>query len=196
MSDRRPTLLSRREAMQRVIELAGCAMTVAELGLVMPSMAEATNGDPFFLSHDQFDDLACVVDLMIPATDTPGALEAGVPRFMDRMLADWASEESRGTLMRAIREVQDRAEALHGRPLSKQSAEQQLAALQRIDREAYESGDDASPYRQLKALILFSYYSSEIGASVELRYNPVPGDYPGCVPLDAVGRAWNEHWGM
>lgn len=41
-----------------------------------------------------------------------------------------------------------------------------------------------------KRLVLVGYYTSEAGATEELRYEAVPGRYDGCLPVAEVGRAW------
>jgi hypothetical protein len=46
-------------------------------------------------------------------------------------------------------------------------------------------------FRTMKELTLLGYYSSEIGATRELRYARVPGRFDGCVPFATVGRAWS-----
>ena len=46
-------------------------------------------------------------------------------------------------------------------------------------------------FKEFKALIIFSYYSSEEGASIELKYDRIPGEYAECIPLDSVGRSWS-----
>jgi hypothetical protein len=45
-------------------------------------------------------------------------------------------------------------------------------------------------FRLLKELVLLGYYTSEAGATRELRYAAVPGAFRGCVPLAEIGRAW------
>jgi hypothetical protein len=42
----------------------------------------------------------------------------------------------------------------------------------------------------MKELTLVGYYTSEPGATQELRHEKVPGRYQGCVPLSEIGRAW------
>jgi hypothetical protein len=42
----------------------------------------------------------------------------------------------------------------------------------------------------MKELTLVGYYTSEPGATQELRHEPVPGRYQACVPLSEIGRAW------
>jgi hypothetical protein len=41
----------------------------------------------------------------------------------------------------------------------------------------------------MKELTLLGYYTSEAGATRELRYDAVPGRYDGCVARDAASRA-------
>ena len=49
----------------------------------------------------------------------------------------------------------------------------------------------ATPFfRMMKELTLLGYYTSEAGATRELRYVPVPGRYDGCVPFTTIGRTW------
>ena len=54
-------------------------------------------------SPDQFALLEQVTEVMIPATDTPGAIGAGVPAFMRQMLAEWGSPETRAAHHRRAR---------------------------------------------------------------------------------------------
>lgn len=44
--------------------------------------------------------------------------------------------------------------------------------------------------RTMKELTVLGYYTSEIGATKELRYIRVPGRFDGCVPLTANDRTW------
>ena len=43
----------------------------------------------------------------------------------------------------------------------------------------------------IKDLTVIGYFSSESGATQELRYNPVPGRFNGDVPFSEVGRRWS-----
>ncbi len=45
-------------------------------------------------------------------------------------------------------------------------------------------------FRMMKELTIVGYYTSEVGATQELRLNLVPGRYDACVPYDQIGRAW------
>jgi hypothetical protein len=46
-------------------------------------------------------------------------------------------------------------------------------------------------WRTMKELTLVGYYTSEPGATKELRYEATPARYDACVPLAKIGRAWS-----
>ncbi|HUG39845.1 MAG TPA: gluconate 2-dehydrogenase subunit 3 family protein [Longimicrobiales bacterium] len=45
-------------------------------------------------------------------------------------------------------------------------------------------------FRTMKELTVVGYYTSEVGATVELRHEAVPGRHEGCIPYERVGRTW------
>jgi hypothetical protein len=45
-------------------------------------------------------------------------------------------------------------------------------------------------FRTMKELTVLGYYTSQIGATKELRYVQVPGRFNGCVPFKTIGRTW------
>jgi len=191
-----PARLTRREALQGAIAMLGGSIAVSQLAPLASALADERQAAPRFLDDELFAVVERTVDLVIPETDTPGALGARVHYFIDSMLADWANDSSREIFSRAIRQIDESARRQHGQAFVALDAGQQFALLEAIDRDAYEQDDADVPFRKLKELILLGYYSSEIGASVELRFNPIPGPSTGCVPLADIGRAWYKHGGF
>src|SRR6478735_3660176 len=47
-------------------------------------------------------------DVIMPRTDTPGALDAGVPDFIERILAWWDTTEERDRCLRALAAIETR----------------------------------------------------------------------------------------
>lgn len=188
--------LTRRDALKGAIALVGGAASATTLAPVAHALMADDDYSPAFLSKREFALLEHVVDLMIPETDTPGALGAGVHRFIDMMLAEWADERSATTVVRALREIDEQALDAHGVPFAELDDATRFLVLERIDTEAYAGIAAVSPYVTLKKLILLGYYTSEPGATVELIYDPIPGEYEGCVPLADIGRAYYKHWGI
>ena len=53
------------------------------------------------------------------------------------------------------------------------------------------SGASQRPFfLTLRELVTIGYFTSKPGATVALRYDPIPGAYHGCVPLKEIGRGW------
>jgi gluconate 2-dehydrogenase gamma chain len=58
--------------------------------------------------------LDVVAELIIPATDTPGAREAGVPQFIDRALANYYDKAQVEQLVGGLNRMDADARAAHG----------------------------------------------------------------------------------
>ncbi len=86
------------------------------------------------------------------------------------------------------------ARAVHGSDFTALAPQQQVALLTVYDQEAAvaRGQDSASPhfFTDLEDLVTVGYFTSEPGATVALRYEPVPGAYHGTVLLAEIGRAW------
>jgi gluconate 2-dehydrogenase gamma chain len=157
--------------------------------LVIPAGALAQTSPtltwtPKALSAEQARTLDVVAELIIPATDTPGARAAGVPQFVDRALADFYDATDGARFKAGLDQIDRDARASHGAAFVALTGAQQLALLTRYDTEGMAS------FRALKELVTIGYFTSELGATIALRYDPVPGEYRGCVPLKEIGRGW------
>ena len=78
-----------------------------------------------------------LVDLILPDTDTPGARAAGVPAFIDTLLADWMDDGERDRFLAGLADVDARADAAHGKRFVDLEPDQQVAILTALDAEAY-----------------------------------------------------------
>ncbi len=66
------------------------------------------------------------------------------------------------------------------------------ANVKRADTLRRATGPQPTPFfRTFKELTVVGYYTSQIGATRELKYSRVPGRFQGCVPLKTIGRAWS-----
>ena len=131
--------------------------------------------------------LARVADLILPDTDTPGAAAVGVPDKMAEMFRDWASAETQDSWNGVIDAID--ATAGEGGFLAL-SSQAQFAALEAFDAANIQPQDN--PYRGFKAMIVDAYYATEVGATEELRFELVPGEWRACVPFADIGRAWYQ----
>lgn len=170
--------------------LAGISLLMG--GTLSPSAVKAIEATVLTVSTDRFQSfttkqvpvLQAVIDTILPETDTASATGAGVDRYIDHMIASVLSEAEGNT----IKSFLDEFLKSHPQFLSL-SAEEQHQALSAVDAKLWEDTPFAANYRSLKELTLIGYYTSEIGASIELEYDPVPGPFHNG-PVSEYGRTW------
>src|SRR2546428_6495016 len=81
------------------------------------------------LDPHQNETVATIAELIIPKTDTPGAREAGVPAFLDLILADSGDEGQRETFTAGLANLDERSRALFGKDFIACSPIQQTQIL-------------------------------------------------------------------
>ena len=141
---------------------------------------------PAFFGPAEWDRLGKLADLIIPPTDTPGAVAAGVPQYIDQVLTN--NSEHRGLMRSGLEWIEDRARELYSESFVKLTEEQQIGILQPLsdqaDRHPQPSAEDlpARFFRALKNLTADGYYTSRAGLVQELGYqgNSVLSQFPGC----------------
>lgn len=172
-------MLDRRSLLGSAILLVGGVLSGAPV-LAATAKAFFTGGDRAVL------DSLC--DTMIPRTDTPGAVDAGVPAFLDALMVQWASPASQANLRKVVSGLGKTALTEMRRPFPAMPAADRTAWLARQDAALIAAKDPA--YLQFKQLVLTAYYFSEAGATKELRYELVPGVWEPAVPVTAATRTW------
>lgn len=191
--------ISRREALRRVGVLLGGAVSAPTVAGVLSGCERDNSADwtPTALSAEQNEMVDTISDIILPATDTPGASAANVNRFIDAMVGESYLPENRDQFLSGLEDVNARCQDTYDAPFVDCTSEQQRELVSQLDQETF--GDDAgefdsdSPpfFRMLKELVIIGYYTSEIGATEELKTNIVPGYYDGDVPYEEIGRSWS-----
>lgn len=140
--------------------------------------------------------LDALCDITIPDTDTPGAKKAGAPAFVLTAISHGLADCPDDALPRFKQALDNDA----GADFLTLSQAHQRQLLTPIDEAAFsrrpqrELSADLLLWKPLKSLILTAYYTSEIGASQELRYVLVPGRFDPDAPCDETTRAFSSDW--
>lgn len=185
MQDRRQIIVGLAFALGGASALAACEGDSGDAIL----QAVRPTGRLSFYTRDEFRLLGVISDVIIPRTDTPGALDVQTPGYMDAMMDAWASDETKSAHRNALRAV--RAEL--GSGFLRLPDAERRAAVAALDARAFsEQSEIGSHYRALKTLIASVYYASEPGATQDLQYELVPGRWDGDAPLTEIGRTWYE----
>lgn len=184
--------------------LGGALMLGLLVGTPLTIWNRARAGEDGDASPSEMRLLERLSDLVIPATETPGALAAAVPAFMmvalRHGLEDTAAEtgrvrmaEGRGGLPLLDQVRRDLSQRAQGDFLDLPPA-RQFAVLEAYDAEAFAPEQRDHVWRKIKGLILTGYYTSEIGGSRELHYELIPGRFDPDLPLPADNRSWSSDW--
>jgi len=150
------------------------------------------------LSPAQNEIVVAMSDVMIPATDTPGAKAAKVNEFIDLILTEWATEEEKKIFLEGLAEADRKTNALFGHGFAAASAKEQAAIVLEFDEELATLRNEKLPkqiraweltlllpfFAQMRRLTLVGYYTSSIGQEQELKVDIIPGALHGCVPAE------------
>ncbi len=145
-------------------------------------------GDPAGLSDAQAKLLGRIADLVIPRTDTPGAVDVGVPAFVALALAHGLGGTSDPKAPGAPPHND------YGAWLEATLGANPAATLPALDAAAYAKDAPPSPWKAIKGLILTGYFTSEAGATKALRYELVPGRFDPDIPLALGTKSWASDW--
>jgi hypothetical protein len=169
---------------------------------------------PTSLTPAQARTLEAAADIVMPATDTPGAREAGVAAAIDRWMGNYLPQGQVSDIRAGLDRMDADARAQFDAAFAALPPDRQLAMITRYDAESRApaqvqpigrgdtetglsnrpAGPPATPARAffplIRELVTVAYFTSQPGATKAVRYDPVPGAFHGCVPLSQIGRAW------
>ena len=143
--------ITRREALRRAAFLLGGTLSAPTiLGVLSGCRADtATVWVPRTLTPHQHDTIVAIAEIIIPTTDTPGAREAGVGRFVDAMFSQYYPPIDRLRLLDGLDAVDAQAKKQHGKQFTELSTEQQTSMVSAMDRVAFRQlpGEAGRPFR-------------------------------------------------
>jgi gluconate 2-dehydrogenase gamma chain len=161
------------------------------------------------LTKAQQELLSAIADTIIPATDTPGALAAGVPAQVSGMITNWASAETRDGIIGAMTGIDKLAAEKRGGKFAGLDAAARKTLLADFDRQALTptsakrdnpkgvAGSKKSApvvqnvgYFQLKQVVINLFYASEAASEQELLFEPVPGKFVASLKANAMTRPY------
>jgi gluconate 2-dehydrogenase gamma chain len=126
---------------------------------------------------------------IIPTTDTPGAITAGVPAFIEKLLADWGSPGDRVPILDGLAAIEARSVRDYRVPAAQATPAQQDALLTLAMNDQLPKG--AVFFEAFRQLVVTGYYTSEVGITQEREYLPVPGEYNGAFPYSQVNKVYS-----
>ena len=201
--------MNRREFLQcAAILVSGLGASQFSFSLTEEQNAFLANAPDFntravnYFSPAQREIVAAMAEVIIPRTDTPGAIDARVPAFLELMVAYWLNDEERAIFDAGLHDIETRIPVEYGKPFQQLAAAEQLQVMQALEDAAsdspwYEFGNvqreyisDAPFICQLKELTVWGFFTSKEGGSQVLRYDPMPMVVNGDTPLTLDDSSW------
>ena len=190
--------MDRRKALKNIGTGMGAIAVTPTVVSLFQSCQTATGYTPAFVAQEDFEALSNIMELIIPATDTPGAIELKLPEFLDAYVDEVWSQENQEEFTTGWTAFKTGALKASGKEkinqLTSEEWDTQLAKY--LKSESTPSADEEVAMtfaNQLRGLTVNAYKTNEyIGENV-LAYAPIPGDYKGCVDLQETtgGEAWS-----
>ena len=191
--------MKRRDAIKRTALIMGYAVSATAMAGVMNGCkADTTTPDaiwkPQFFSDTQIKNLAEATERILPKTETPGAKDVMVHRFIDELMHSIYKPEESANFKTGLEKLEAASQAAHSKSFNALEDTQKDALLTsamnaaKAEKEKNPDAENTPFFNELKELTFLGFFSSEkIGKDV-LVYDPVPGKYEGCIPLE--GNAW------
>lgn len=184
--------IDRRDALAGMVAMFGASLFApiarAATGDVTPISVGAPTAAVF--TPPQRALMTALSERVMPTTDTPGAIAAGVPEFIEKMLADWALPDDRKPILAGLDAIEARSQADYKVAGAQATPEQQDALLTLAMENQLPGG--AEFFDKFRQLVLTGYFTSEIGITKERKYLPVPGRYDGAYPYSEVNRVFSS----
>ena len=196
--------MNRRNALKSAGLLAGASIALPSILSLLQSCEGTSRPEwqPQFFTEDEAKLIGALADTILPATETPGALDVNVDIFIDTLVAKAFDTEAQKSFRAALAAFDADCEKAFGGSFVDLSTSDREACLQKAEANSGKLSPgvwgtavgERKPvgfYRSLKSTIIWAYFSSEqIGKHV-LNYDPIPGAYHGCIPVSDVGNRWS-----
>jgi hypothetical protein len=132
---------------------------------------------PKFFTQDQFAVISRLSDLIIPETDTPGALGAGVPQYIDLAVSE--EQKLRKVFTDGLPKLEKKSKTKFGSTFLEATKEQQIELLEALSitaerektRKPEKRSKDTQFFDAIKSLTADGYYTSKVGLIEELGYD-------------------------
>ena len=185
------TNIDRREALGGIAAIFGAALIPPLRRAVAQDADPGMSPQNVIFSDAQRALLDALVERIIPTTDTPGAMEAGVTGYIEMIVDEFYGPDEREGFMRDLQAADDNATDRYGAPFAGLEPEQQDAIISLAEQQQLDGAEDTF-FDTIKQLTVTGYYTSEIGMTVERVYLPVPVRYDGAYPYIDGDRLFSD----
>ena len=161
---------------------------------------------PVFFANNQFQFVSKIMDLIIPKTDIPGAIELKLPEFLDNYIVVVMNQNDKETILRRtnnfIKLILNETKKNGSMEINSNDLNTQLKKYLLATDKQIESWEEASKSQelevynyliQIRSLTLNAFRLNEYIGEKVLAYDPIPGERKVCLDLKKTtrGKRWS-----
>jgi len=179
----RPRPMERRDLLRALGSATALAILPHEaLAAWTRVAARATEATPSAFTPSQLALIGAVADTIIPRTDTPGAVDVGVPAFIDVIVSENYDDSQREAFLAGLDAIDAKARSDRGDGFASLSSDARASVLDALEGNSDRSRDPERTYWRLKSLVIHGYFTSEPVMKDVLKVVVMPGRFDGAAP--------------
>ena len=190
--------MDRRKALRNIGQGIGTIIVTPSIVSIFQRCQSSQTFNPTFFKSEDFNLISRLMEIIIPKTDIPGAIELKLPEFVDNYIDAVWDKKSKENINKSLKLFKDVAKTKFGQKPTRDLTFDELDKLldkflKSKDINSDEEKIAASFTTELRNLTINAFRTNEyIGENI-LAYQPVPGRNVGCVDLDEAtgGKAWS-----
>jgi hypothetical protein len=142
-----------------------------------------------FFNEQDLAFIAVISETILPTTETIGAIDAGVPHFIDLYVKNCYTETRKKNYLDLLKKYQV---YLTEKSIDLLKVNDALTAQMIADEisEAAEKRVYRDFIKQTKSIALKGYFTNQKAIMQNLYYKAVPGSYNGCIDFSTIGKPW------
>ena len=146
---------------------------------------------PSLLTPQRARVMEALAEVIIPATDTPGASEAGVTGFVGALVDGWLDDDDRDRFLAGLDTVDPACRERFGRPFAECGPGEQAAFVRDLDDELTRLREDTAAdetqhfFHDVKRFTITAYFTSDVGLDA-IGYRTTFRTFEGCAPLTPI----------
>lgn len=182
--------MDRRTALKGTGILLGSSVIASASGLLMQSCmekAKTTDLETIVLKKEDITTTADIITHLIPDSGIPEAVRTAIPLYIDGTLEKYSAIEQREEFEIGIKEFNANCTNSYGADFSKCTSEEQFNYLKDLESD-FISSQGPTFYGTMKQWVFEAFFQTEFGVTQYLAYNPLPGTYNGCIPMEQIGK--------
>jgi hypothetical protein len=169
--------MNRRQLIQAMAVITGHAMFPSVLSSFLTGCANAEMSGyvPTFFSKDEFNSMAEIIDVIIPATKTKSASQVYTHVFLDQVFTQCLDKDAQTKLKDGIKDLVK----------GFNDAKDKIQYVTAIDKKAFDKDETVAYFKTIKRFTMIGFFTSKEGEEKASNYVKIPSEYKGEIALDA-----------